>query len=94
LYRDRDKALAHRDGKYRAIPACHRDNSLLTTGAVNRMASPVTQTPSIAVPLCLSRAAETRLSLSSLQGPKHNLKKELKLSLWTTSQSTRDFIHN
>jgi hypothetical protein len=25
LYRDRDKALAHRDGKYRAIPARHRD---------------------------------------------------------------------
>jgi hypothetical protein len=26
LYRDRDKALAHRDGKYCAIPACHRDS--------------------------------------------------------------------
>ena len=25
MYRDRDKALAHRDGKYCAIPACHRD---------------------------------------------------------------------
>jgi len=35
LYRDRDKALAHRDGKYcapdksgQAILACHRDSSL------------------------------------------------------------------
>ena len=26
LYRDRDKALAHHDGKYCAIPACHRDS--------------------------------------------------------------------
>ena len=26
LYRDRDKALAHRDGKYCAILACHRDS--------------------------------------------------------------------
>ena len=26
LYRDRDKALAHRDGKYCAIPACHLDS--------------------------------------------------------------------
>jgi hypothetical protein len=26
LYRDRDKALAHHDGKYCAMPACHRDN--------------------------------------------------------------------
>jgi len=51
LYRDRDKAIAHRDGKYRAIPACHRDNSLPTNGTSNRLAAPVTQTTPIAVPL-------------------------------------------
>jgi hypothetical protein len=28
LYRDRDKALAHRDGKNCAILACHRDSFL------------------------------------------------------------------
>jgi len=28
LYRDRDKALAHRDGKNSVILACHRDPSL------------------------------------------------------------------
>ena len=27
LYRDRDNALAHHDGKYCAILACHRDSS-------------------------------------------------------------------
>jgi hypothetical protein len=28
LYRDRDKTLAHRNGKNCAIPACHRDSFL------------------------------------------------------------------
>ena len=28
MYRDRDKALARRDGKNYAMPACHRDSFL------------------------------------------------------------------
>jgi len=51
LYRDRDKALAHRDSKYCAIPACYRDNSLPTNGTVGRIAALVTQTTTTAVPL-------------------------------------------
>jgi len=51
LYRYRDKALAHRDRKNCAIPACHRDNSLLKNWTRKRMAAPVTQTPSTAEPL-------------------------------------------
>ena len=51
LYRDRDKALAQRDGKYCAIPACYRDRSLPTNGTVGRIAALVTQTTTTAVPL-------------------------------------------
>jgi len=51
LYRDRDKALAHRDGKYCAIPACYRDNSLPTNGTAGRIAALVTQPTTTAVPL-------------------------------------------
>jgi hypothetical protein len=51
MYRHRDKALAHLDSKNCAIPACHRDNALLKNGTRNRMAAPVTQTPSTAEPL-------------------------------------------
>jgi len=54
LYRDSTKTSPHRDGKNCAIPACHRDNSLLKNGTRNRMAAPVTQTPSTAVPLAAS----------------------------------------
>jgi len=34
--------------------------SLLTNGTINQMAAPVTQTPSIAVPLCLSSSVSLR----------------------------------
>jgi hypothetical protein len=50
LYRDHDKALAHRDGKNCAIPACNRDSSILVTGTSGRIAALVTQTTPIAVP--------------------------------------------
>jgi hypothetical protein len=53
LNRHRDKALAHRDGKNCAMPACHRDNSLLKNRIRNWMAAPVTQTTSTAEPLGL-----------------------------------------
>jgi hypothetical protein len=33
--------------------AAHRDSSLPTNGTRNRLAAPVTQTPSTAVPLCV-----------------------------------------
>ena len=60
LYRDRDKALAHRDRKYCAILACHRDSSLPTNGTRNRLAAPVTQTPSTAVPLAFRPRCDTK----------------------------------
>jgi hypothetical protein len=52
LYRDRDKALAHRDGKYCAIPGgppgqLHTHNRDNQPDGLRR----VTQTPSTAVPL-------------------------------------------
>ena len=55
LYRDRDKAHAHRDGKYCAISACYRDNSLPTNGTVGRIAALETQTTTTAVPLYAMR---------------------------------------
>ena len=54
MYRDNSITHAHRDSKNCAIPACHRDNSLLKNGTRNRMATPVTQTPSTAEPLGLN----------------------------------------
>ena len=59
LYRDRDKALAHRDGKYCAIPGgppgqFHALQPGQSTGGLRR----VTQTPSTAVPLWASLSAK------------------------------------
>jgi hypothetical protein len=57
LYRDSTKAHAHHDSKYCAIPSCHQDSSLPTNGTVGRIAAPVTQTTTTAVPLvciCIS----------------------------------------
>ena len=51
LYRDSTKTHAHHDGKYCAIPACYRDNSLPTNGTRGRIAALVTQTTTTAVPL-------------------------------------------
>jgi len=52
LYRDSTKALAQHDGKYCAIPACHRDSFQSLPGQfLGRLAAPVTQTTSTAVPL-------------------------------------------
>jgi len=61
MYRDR-KTSRTLLCKYRAIPACHRDNSMLATGTVNRMAAPVTQTPSIAVPLGAINSTPTTMT--------------------------------
>ena len=52
IYRDRETSRT-RLCKYRAIPACNRDNSMLTNGTIKRLTAPVTQTPSTAEPLAL-----------------------------------------
>jgi hypothetical protein len=91
LYRDRDRALAHRYGKYCAIPACYRDNSLPTNWTVSRIAALVTQTTTTAVPLDLMLRIVQKCPKSTTYNMKINFMCENCLNIYDVDMKSIQF---
>jgi hypothetical protein len=74
LYRDRSQTAHTVMANIAPYRLATGTTSLLTTGTINRMASPVTQTPSTAVPLCASWKTHLMMrTITENQNLIHNL---------------------